>query len=69
MRRYEVWADCNHSTTRDTTILEFDDNATDAEIERDCSDACDTLVGNNFDTGWRELEPGELADDEKGKKR
>lgn len=63
VRRFEVWANCGHYD-RDRTILEFDNKATDEEIEAECADACDTLVGNNFDTGWRELEPNELTIEE-----
>lgn len=59
IRRFEVWADCSHSSNRKKDpedILVFENGETDEEIEAACADHLDTLIGNNFDTGWSEIE-------------
>lgn len=55
-RRFEVYLDrqiagCEPSTE----VLEFADGETDAEIEEACRAALDTMIGNELDTGWREV--------------
>lgn len=55
MRRFEVFAGCSHREM-DTHIVEMPDTATDEECEEACREILDTLIGNNFDTGWNELE-------------
>lgn len=62
VRRFYVWAECNHvSNTKPDPqqVLEFSDGETEEEIEAACTDFLDTLIGNNFDTGWSELKEGE----------
>ena len=60
MRRFIVYLDKNVvGVETDTEIIELPDDATDAQIEEVCADCLDTLIGNNLDTGWRELEEGE----------
>ncbi len=54
MRRFVVFARCNHGCGEEV-ILEFEDTDTDAHCECECADACNTLIGNSFDTGWNEL--------------
>ena len=57
MRCFEVWLDKNLAGVEpDIVIVEMPDNATDAECEAECMEALDVLIGNNLDTGWREIE-------------
>lgn len=59
MRRFEVWADCQHAQNRNRdpkNVVEMPDDATDEECDAACQDLLDTLIGNNFDTGWNELD-------------
>ncbi len=51
--RFEVWVDDN------SEILEFTEDETEEEIEIACLEACETMISNNVDSGWRKLEPGE----------
>lgn len=61
VRRFYVWAACSHDErSRDReNILEFSDGETDEEIEAECAEFLETLISNNFDTGWNELAEGE----------
>jgi hypothetical protein len=67
MRRFIVWANCNHvSGDRDRDIndeiLEFEDGVADDTIELECVDCLDTMIGNNFDTGYNELSEEEYQE-------
>jgi len=61
VRRSIVWALCNHASQsregQGEITIEMPDNATDEECEEACADALDTLIGNEFDTGWNEVMP------------
>lgn len=50
MRRFIVFAEVKSSEH----IEEFEDDASDEEIEGTCKESLDTLIGNG-DTGWSEL--------------
>lgn len=58
-RVFEVWVGCNHEEL-DSTRLEFSNNETDEEIEVACQNACDTMIANNFDSGWGEVAEEDL---------
>ncbi len=62
-RRFLVFAGCNHREMDEVT-LEFSNGETDAQIEEACADVLDTLIGNNFDTGWNEVTEPEDEDEE-----
>ncbi len=65
-KRFHVWARCGRGCGNgDDIVLEFKDTDTAESIEADCADTVDTLIGNNFDTGWNEMEPGEKLPEEK----
>jgi len=60
MRRFEVWLDrCVPGVMTDTDIVELPDDATEEQIQEVCMDSLDTLIGNNLDTGWREIDESE----------
>ena len=60
MRRYLVYLDKNVvGIEPDEELLEFSATASDEDIEVACADALDTLIGNNLDTGWVELDDAE----------
>ena len=56
MRRFEVYLDVQ-VPGKDVTVdvVEMPDTATDAECQEACRDCLDTMIGNELDTGWREL--------------
>lgn len=66
-RTFLVWARCNHRDGPEQ-MVEMSDDATDEECEKACADAIDTLIGNEFDTGWNELSAEELAARKRGRK-
>lgn len=65
MRRFIVYVDVNLAGTEAyRALVELPDNASPADVERSCSDTLSTLIENNLDCGWDELEPGdELPED------
>lgn len=59
MRRFEVWLDkCVPRCSRSVVIVELPDAATDAECDKACSDALDTMIANELSAGWYEIEVG-----------
>lgn len=62
-RRFEVWTACNHAgAIADTEILTFGPEMTEKQINEVLQEQVDTMIGNNFDTGWRELHDDEEKD-------
>lgn len=61
MKRVRVWVSCGHSQcgSKETRVIEFADDDSDDMIEADCSDMINQMIGDNFDTGWAEMEEGE----------
>lgn len=56
LRRFEVWLDVQVPGEEATTeIVEMPASATDAECEEACRDTLDVMIGNELDTGWREI--------------
>lgn len=56
-RRFEVWIDkgiCGADTI--TEIVEMPAGSTDEECEKACASMLDTMIGNELDTGWQEIE-------------
>lgn len=59
MRRFKVWLDKNVvGAMPSCEIVEMPDDATDADCQEACSDALQTMISNELDTGWRELKRG-----------
>lgn len=57
MRRFEVWMDRNIAGVDPTVqIVEMPESATSVECEEACQDALDTMISNDLDTGWREID-------------
>ncbi len=53
MKKYVVWAKSGCSCDHGEEIeLEFEDSESEGVCEAACADAVDTMIGNNFDTGW-----------------
>lgn len=60
MRRYLVYLDKNVTGVEpDEELLEFKDDTSVEDIKVACADTLDTLIGNNLDTGWVELDDAE----------
>lgn len=60
MRRFYVWLDKDvPGTETEYTRVEMPDDATDEQCDAECGAALDTMIGNQLDTGWNELEPDE----------
>lgn len=60
VRRFEVWLDKNVIGTEPSVeIVEMPEDASDAECNEACSDALETMISNELDTGWRELNDDE----------
>lgn len=58
MRRFEVYLDKQVAGSEPSVeILEFDDDATDEEIQEECAECLQTMIGNELDTGWNEVTP------------
>lgn len=56
MRRFEVWLDKNIVGTEAVTdVVELPDDVTQEQIDEACSASLDNLIGNELDTGWREI--------------
>jgi hypothetical protein len=56
MRRFEVYLDVQVvGKEASVEIVEMPDSATDAECDEACRECLDTMIGNELDTGWREL--------------
>ncbi len=60
MRRFKVWANCSSSRcpnhSGDEYVLEFADDTPEEQIEEECKQACDVLLGNITESGWEEEE-------------
>jgi len=57
MRRFEVYIDHGVAGMDPITeILEFPNNATEAQIEADCAACLETMISNELDSGWNEIE-------------
>ena len=58
MRRFVVFAHCRCARSDGAeVIVELPDGTPDDECDSACSDMLETLIGNEFDTGWNELMP------------
>lgn len=59
MRRFEVWLDkCVPGCERSVVVVELPNDATDAECGEACESTLQTMIANELDTGWNELEAG-----------
>lgn len=55
-RRFEVWLDKQVVGARASVeVVEMAPGATDKECEEACKECLETMIGNELDTGWREL--------------
>ncbi len=53
MKRYKVWARSNCLCEHGEEIeLDFEDDTPQKDIEAECEDAMNTIISNEFDTGW-----------------
>jgi hypothetical protein len=56
MRKFVVFLNKKVARCSQTEqILEFEDNASDEEIEEACQDCLDTMIENDLYTGWDEI--------------
>ena len=64
-RRFRVWLDVQvPGKDPSYELVEMPATATDKECNEACADALDTMISNELDTGWDELEPGEALEHE-----
>ncbi len=56
MKKYVVWAKCGSCDHGEKIELEFEDTDSESFCDAECAEACNTLIGNEFDTGWDPVE-------------
>ena len=56
-KRYRVWLDKNFAGSQPSEeIIEMPENATDEECASICANCLETMISNELDTGWEEIE-------------